>query len=71
MKVNSTNIQEIDHDAGGLLVTFKNGRQYRYPTVDGDTYGALATEAVNPDGSVGKLFNRLIRGSHEGVEVDV
>lgn len=70
MKVNSSNIEEIEHDAGGLVVTFKNGRQYRYPSVDGDLFAALAEACIDPDASVGKTFNLLVRGTHEGFEVD-
>lgn len=69
---NSSNISEIDHDSGGLLVTFRNGRKYRYPNVDGDTYGQLCDAvyaSVTEDVSVGKVFNRLVRSVHQGVEV--
>jgi hypothetical protein len=70
MKVNSSNIDTIDHDREGLIVRFQSGRTYRYPTADQGIFEVLANEATDANGSVGKTFNRLVRqGGHEGIEV--
>jgi hypothetical protein len=69
MKVNSSNISEIEHDDGLLTVTFTSGRTYVYEGVPEGVYTALVDESKAPGGSVGKTFNRLVRGGgYEGVE---
>lgn len=70
MKVNSSNIDTIDHDDEGLVVRFQSGRTYRYTSVGDDIFQALANEATDANGSVGKAFNRLVRqAGHQGIEV--
>lgn len=69
MKVNSSNIDEITWEDQTLTVTFKNGRTYDYQDVPTELYDALVAEAWKPDGSVGTVFNRLVRqGPFAGAE---
>jgi hypothetical protein len=56
----SSVIDEVDHDGHGLVVTFRSGRVYRYPTA-----GAEHVEGFQKAESAGRYFNTVIRANHD------
>lgn len=71
---NSSNIKgfsfELDKDRpdeefGRLTVQFSSGMVYDYDSVPAETFEELVSAFAAGD-SVGKEFNRLIRGQYEG-----
>jgi hypothetical protein len=72
-EVKSQNIKAIGHDlVHGLFVDFHSGRRYRYAGVPAEIHDALLKESNRKDGSVGKVFNRLVKAAgYEFEEVEV
>lgn len=64
MKVQSTNLREVEYQEGVLQVTFKNGRVWKYLNVSRETYLDLIKAE-----SVGAFFYRNIRGRYTGEDV--
>lgn len=62
MRVESSNIAEVDWWDGALYVTFLNGRMYRYEGVPLNV--AFEVAVGGGEGSVGKAFWRLVRGRY-------
>ena len=50
----------ISNKDGAMVITFKNGRRYRYENVESDTFAKL----ISAD-SVGKKFNEIVRGKYD------
>lgn len=61
--VSSTNIASLGWKGQVLRVAFTSGGAWRYEGVPRSVY-----EAVRDAGSVGKEFNKLIKGSYPGSE---
>ena len=60
--VKSSNIKAVGHlVGGGLYVDFHNGRRYRYPDVTSEVFDALVAESKKRNGSVGRLFQTLVK----------
>lgn len=58
--VTSDAIEGVDHDGDALIIQFRGGRQYRYPTA-----GAEHADAIVSADSAGRYFHEHIRGMHD------
>lgn len=56
----SSAIEHVDHDGSALIITFRGGRPYRYPTA-----GAEHVDAMSQADSAGQYFHAHIRPHHE------
>lgn len=64
--VESSNLEKVAwHPTAGLLVEFKTGAIYLYPTVERDTFVALLES-----NSKGRFFHQEIRNVHEFTKID-
>ena len=58
----SSAIEGLSMEGDQVSVTFHGGREYTYKAVDPTTFEtALNGEIADPEGSVGRLVNQLIR----------
>ena len=58
----SSAIDNLSMEGDQVSVTFHGGREYTYKAVDPITFEtALNGEIADPEGSVGRLVNQLIR----------
>lgn len=58
--VKSSAIEHIDHDGHGLVVIFRGGRRYRYPTA-GEEHVEQLAGAESP----GRYFSEHIKPHHD------
>lgn len=58
--LNSTAIEHVDHDGEALLVTFRGGREYRYPSA-----GAEHVDGMAGAESAGRYFHEQIKPHYE------
>lgn len=63
IKVQSSNIDSVDHDGKTLTVRFKSGTVYSYHSVPEPVFRKM----MSAD-SIGGYFARHIRGSYEGTK---
>jgi hypothetical protein len=61
IKVQSSNIDAVDHDGKTLTVRFKSGSTWRYDSVPEPVFRRM----LSAD-SIGRYFAKHIRGSYEG-----
>lgn len=58
--LDSSAIEHVDHDGDALLITFRGGREYRYPTAGKEhVAGFVGAE------SAGRYFHEHIKPNHE------
>lgn len=71
MKVNSSNIDEIEHDGSSLTVKFKSGATYTYAEVPSQVFDQLVAANSDPSGSVGRTFHEFVqKGGFETKRLD-
>lgn len=63
--IQSSNIAAVGHDGEALLVQFRNGATYRYPTAE-----ASHVEAMKSAESPGSYFHLHVKSKHTGSKVD-
>jgi hypothetical protein len=66
---NSSSVQVIEYDGTDCVVTFANGRVYRYADVPESVFLNISQVAANPVGSVGAAVSRFLKGCYEFEEV--
>lgn len=64
MKVQSSNLSEIDYDGSSLTITFRSGHVWKYANVPPEIW-----EDFQKAESPGGFFHKNIRGVFEGTNV--